>query len=350
MGKGILIFVMASTISLATLYLARTEQDLATVQTEADYQEKILAQQTAQSAFNIIVSKARQLTGSEDYVSKGNSYGGASYDIGAVRDGNDITLIAVGTYGRHSFEIIGSMVMQSEEIDEAISIGGDGIEIEMKKNAVISGIDANPDGEDVDAVTVPDASAFEDHMDHLEGGLVLGDPSSLTSAIESAILSSATIVKHDDQEWHTNNKKNENIGSPTSPEIVVVYDDVELKGDFEGYGVLYVDGDLEMNEGTKWYGIVFVTGSGNEMEMKNGAEVEGVLFLDGIEELEMKNASRVQYNSAALDMLQPLLDLLDSEGQAEVIRQVANTSYKDGQEMGNAYIDDSVIQARSLLN
>jgi hypothetical protein len=350
MGKGILIFVMASTVSLTTLYLARTEQELATVQTEVDYQEKMLAQQTAQSAFNIVISKVRQSFESESFVLKDQSYGGASYDIGAIRDDGSVTLIAVGKYGRHSFEIIGSMVMQGEEINEAISISGEDIEIEMKKNAVISGIDANPDGEDVDAVTVPDASAFEDHMDHLEGGLVLGDPSSLTSAIESAILSSATIVKHDDQEWHTNKRKNENIGSPTSPEIVVVYDDVELKGDFEGYGVLYVDGDLKMDEGTKWYGIVFVTGSDNEMEMKNGAEVEGVLFLDGIEELEMKNASRVQYNSAALDMLQPLLDLLDSEGQAEVIRQVANTSYKDGQEMGNAYIDNSVAEARNLLN
>jgi len=349
MGKGILIFVMASTISLATLYLARTEQDLATAQTEADYQGKILAQQTAQSAFNIVISKARQLTGTVTYTSLNNTYGGATYDIGADKHDDGITLIAVGRYGRHSFEIIGSMTMQGQGINETMNVDGSGTEFEFKKDAVISGIDASGQTE-ASAVLVSDPETLEDlggEENHIEGSMVLGESSTLMSAIESAILTYPDKLEY--SALGPNDTK-QNIGSPSSPEIVVVNGDVTLDNGFEGYGILYVDGNLTINNGAMWYGIVFVTGDDSGLELKQDSYIEGTLFLDGIEEVDMKTDTRIQYNSAALEMLGYFLEAIDTEGQNEVIRQVANTSYKDGQEMGNAYIDDSVTEARNLLN
>jgi len=346
MGKGILIFAMASTISLATLFLARTEQDLATAQTEADYQGKILAQQTAQSAFNIVISKARQLTGSEDYVSTDNSYGGATYDIGFIRGGDGITLIAVGRYGRHAFEIIGSMIMQGQSISETLNIDGDGTEFKLHAGAVISGEDVSGTTS-IGGAVVADEALLSELEDNVEGGIVLGEPSSTLSAMESAILSYPGRLEYDS--GLQINQANQSIGTPASPEIVVVDGNVTLGQDFEGYGILYVNGDLTINQDAMWYGIVFVTGSGSTVEIKNRSSVEGVIFLDGIEKLDMKNDSVIQYNSEALEMLGYFLDTIDSEGQTEVIRQVANTSYRDGQEMGNAYIDDSVTEARDLL-
>jgi hypothetical protein len=350
MGKGILIFVMASTLSLATLYLARTEQDLASVQTESDYQEKVLARQTAQSAFNIVIAKVRAAFESESFAFTDQSYGGALYDIGAVRaEDGSVTVIAVGKYGRHSFEIIGSMTMQGQGINETMNVDGSGTEFEFKKDAVISGIDASGQTE-ASAVLVSDPETLEylgGEENHIEGSMVLGESSTLMSAIESAILTYPDKLEY--SALGPNDTK-QNIGSPSSPEIVVVNGDVTLDNGFEGYGILYVDGNLTINNGAMWYGIVFVTGGDSELEMKKDSYIEGTLFLDGIEEMDMKKDTRVQYNSEALEMLGYFLEAIDTEGQNEVIRQVANTSYRDGQEMGNAYIDDSVTEARNLLN
>ncbi len=352
MGKGILIFVMASTISLATLYLARTEQDLATAQTEADYQEKIVAQQTAQSAFSIVISKVRQSFESGSFALKDQSYGGANYDIGAIRDADgSVTLIAVGKYGRHSFEIIGSMVMQGEEIDAALTIDGGIGSVVLKQDATISGDDANPEGENVDGITVTDPSLFSGDTDHIIGSVTGGDAGPLTAAMKEIILNHTGKVEYEgNQTWHTETNTDENIGSESSPEIIVVNGNVSLQGNFEGYGVLFVNGNLSMQQNARWKGIVFVTGANSQLSMQRDSRIDGVVFLDGINELDMKQDTFIQYDSSALEMLQPLLDALDSEGEAEVIRQVANTSYRDGQEMGNAYIDDSVVQARNLLN
>jgi len=348
MGKGILIFVMASTLSLATLYLARTEQDLASVQTESDYQEKVLARQTAQSAFNIVIAKVRAAFESESFAFTDQSYGGALYDIGAVRaEDGSVTVIAVGKYGRHSFEIIGSMTMQGQEINETMNIDGSGTEFKLHAGAVISGEDISGTTS-IGGAVVADEALLSELENNVEGGLILGEPSSTLSAMESAILSYPGRLEYDS--GLEINQANQSIGTPASPEIVVVDGNVTLGQDFEGYGILYVNGDLTINQDAMWYGIVFVTGSGSTVEVKNGSSVEGVIFLDGIEKLDMKNDSVIQYNSEALEMLGYFLDTIDSEGQTEVIRQVANTSYRDGQEMGNAYIDDSVTEARNLLN
>jgi len=348
MGKGILIFVMASTLSLATLYLARTEQDLASVQTESDYQEKVLARQTAQSAFNIVIAKVRAAFESESFAFTDQSYGGALYDIGAVRaEDGSVTVIAVGKYGRHSFEIIGSMTMQGQEINETMNIGGSGTEFKLHAGAVISGEDISGTTS-IGGAVVADEALLSELENNIEGGLILGEPSSTLSAMESAILSYPGRLEYDS--GLEIKQANQSIGTPASPEIVVVDGNVTLGQDFEGYGILYVNGDLTINQDAMWYGIVFVTGSGSTVEIKNRSSVEGVIFLDGIEKLDMKNDSVIQYNSEALEMLGYFLDTIDSEGQTEVIRQVANTSYRDGQEMGNAYIDDSVTEARNLLN
>jgi hypothetical protein len=348
MGKGILIFVMASTLSLAMLYLARTEQDLASVQTESDYQEKVLARQTAQSAFNIVIAKVRAAFESESFAFTDQSYGGALYDIGAVRaEDGSVTVIAVGKYGRHSFEIIGSMTMQGQEINETMNIDGSGTEFKLHAGAVISGEDISGTTS-IGGAVVADEALLSELENNIEGSLILGEPSSTLSAMESAILSYPGRLEYDS--GLEINQANQSIGTPASPEIVVVDGNVTLGQDFEGYGILYVNGDLTINQDAMWYGIVFVTGSGSTVEIKNRSSVEGVIFLDGIEKLDMKNDSVIQYNSEALEMLGYFLDTIDSEGQTEVIRQVANTSYRDGQEMGNAYIDDSVTEARNLLN
>jgi len=347
MGKGILIFVMASTLSLATLYLARTEQDLASVQTESDYQEKVLARQTAQSAFNIVIAKVRAAFESESFAFTDQSYGGALYDIGAVRaEDGSVTVIAVGKYGRHAFEIIGSMTMQGQGINETMNIDGSGTEFKLHAGAVISGEDISGTTS-IGGAVVADEALLSELENNVEGSLTLGEPSSTLSAMESAILSYPGRLEYDS--GLQINQANQSIGTPASPEIVVVDGNVTLGQDFEGYGILYVNGDLTINQDAMWYGIVFVTGSGSTVEIKNRSSVEGVIFLDGIEKLDMKNDSVIQYNSEALEMLSYFMDTIDSEGQAEVIRQVANTSYRDGQEMGNAYIDDSVTEARDLL-
>ena len=74
MGKGVLIFVMASSLSLGAMYMAGEENALESAATEADYKEEILARETATSAYNLVVGKVKR-----DFENYRASYSDLSY-------------------------------------------------------------------------------------------------------------------------------------------------------------------------------------------------------------------------------------------------------------------------------
>jgi hypothetical protein len=102
--------------------------------------------------------------------------------------------------------------------------------------------------------------------------------------------------------------------SVTYPGIVNIRtgDEVEIEGTVRGAGVLVIDGEFEIDEGTLiWDGLVIVRGGGEgeEAEIEEGKlkVTGGIVFLgNSVEELEFEESTTiVQYSQAMLNRVVP---------------------------------------------
>ena len=102
--------------------------------------------------------------------------------------------------------------------------------------------------------------------------------------------------------------------SVTFPGIVSIRTsgDVEIEGTVRGAGILVIDGEFEIDEGTLiWDGLVIVRGGddGEELEIEEGKlQITGSLVILGkdIEEIEIEESQiKLQYSQAMLDRVVP---------------------------------------------
>jgi hypothetical protein len=290
MGKGVLIFVMASSLSLGAMYMAGTDNDIASAQEEADYKDELLARETAQSAYNIVSSKVRRSFDSYRGAYTDLDYGKAKYDIGATEaDDGTVTIIAVGKYGDHEYEIVGSVSRSTETVIDAITVSAPVTDVEIKNDASISGVDTAPGGTSVHGILATNSTAYDALMevsDHVtgkggSGDIVQGDPHIELSNIRASIKGYLGTGRADISEDETELDEGNNIGSSGSPAVLVVNGNLVLRDDFEGYGALFVEGDLTMEDDAVWHGLVYVAGSSSAFLMKNQAEIDGAVIIDG---------------------------------------------------------------------
>lgn len=360
MGKGILLFVMGSLLSLSILWLAKTQQELSSVKVESSYKNKVLARQTAESAFNIAVSLVKSDTTLDQFIYTDNIYGGGSFDIAAINKGGGLfVIIAVGKHRQHSFEIIGSLFFQTKKILDAMIIDGTLENLQIKREAIISGIDLNPDGNSVHGIFTTDTNIFEEWSNSTQiigkdgsGDVAINQESTPMSLIKDEILNHEDREEYNnDVAWGNGNNKTF-IGSELSPVIIVVNGNVRLQHEVEGHGILLVNGNLEMSKESRWNGLVFVMGN-STINMKsdntNAAVIEGALIVNDIKTLQMNKGTIIQYNSKNLEILQSLLESLETKDDDEIIKKVAQSSYFNNKEIGGSYTNELTEEIRNLL-
>lgn len=291
MGKGVLIFVMASSLSLGAMYMAGTENDLESAQNEADYKEELLARETAQSAYNIVSSKVRRNFDSYRGAYTDLDYGKAKYDIGAIEsDDGSVTIIAVGKFGNHEYEIVGSVSRTTQTVVDAITVASPVANVSLGGDASVTGIDGAVGGSNVHGVLATNAMAYASFMDeatHVNGrggagDVVQGDPQISIANIRSSILDylgDGRVTVSSNVSW----EEDDGIGSIGSPAIVVVNGDVTLEDGFVGYGALFVEGSFRMEDDASWNGLVYIAGSESSFRMEDDSSINGALIMDGID-------------------------------------------------------------------
>lgn len=98
---------------------------------------------------------------------------------------------------------------------------------------------------------------------------------------------------------------NDSWGTSSLPRITHVTGDVRIAGNIEGYGVLILDGELEVTGNFSFEGLVIMRGEG-EIRANGNARIYGAVLiaesstLDADAELDVRGNVEVQYDSCAL--------------------------------------------------
>ncbi len=302
MGKGLLILVMASTFAVSAMYAVQSENKIDQITNESDYKAEILAREAAVSAYNVVVGQVKRDFDGYRTSSKDLEYGKAKYDMTASdAAGGTVEVIAVGKYGGHEYEIVGSVSRSGNESLDAVSITAPINSVSLKDAYSISGID--PGGQSAHAMrtiwsATQDAFISEMNPEQVVGvdgdGDVIHDEipiaiALLRSKIQSYTGSNAFFVKN--KSWKSDvwlkDMVKLNVSNPTgsssSPVVLRIAGDAILDKDFSGSGVLFVEGSVTMKKYASWSGLVFMAGNGSVFKMEDDASISGALIIDGID-------------------------------------------------------------------
>lgn len=327
MGKGVLIFVMASSLSLGAMYMAGTESDIQSAENEADYKEELLARETAQSAYNIVSSKVRRSFDSYRGAYTDLDYGKATYDIGATEaDDGSVTIIAVGKYGDHEYEIVGSVSRTAEKVLDALTVMAPIGAADITDDAFISGIDASGGGTNVHGLLATNAAAYAAFSTESEaiaglggsGDVVQGDPQISVPTIRAAIKNYSGAGRASisgDTTWGDG----DDVGSVGTPAFVVANGNLILRDGFTGYGALLVEGDFTMEDDATWHGLVYVAGSESSFRMENDSSVDGAVIIDGVDSADELEPEPIDDTDRGLLGGHFDVDVFDSPGSTKEI-------------------------------
>ncbi|MFT5517035.1 MAG: hypothetical protein ACI80V_003174, partial [Rhodothermales bacterium] len=297
MGKAALILVAAVSLGAGFVYQRQNDTIRATVFAESRYQHGVLAREIAQSSFNIVESRARRDFDNYRVSSNREGHFGGYRDFAAITSGSDVVVSATGEFGGATHTITGTLRRGGGSVLDAITIDGPVKKVEMKDDAVVSGLDTNPDGTDgtntdVHAVRSILASAHDEVVDEVEAGVAVGvaglddfvqgstevDLAALVQAIKD--YSGAYLT-----EYAGDTKlKNETIGSQASPRLVRINGKAELEKTFRGYGILFVTGDLKMEDTARWDGLIIAAADDGKFEVKDEARIYGALVVSATSE------------------------------------------------------------------
>lgn len=363
MGKYIVLVTLAAAVTFAILMGQSRSTAHKTTEEQVDRQEEILSRQIARSGFNLGLSEVRQTL--EDPTDETFDLPGTNTSDGAAEDEYDggrytlrisstdpadvpVTLTAVGDYEGTQYKIAG-VVEQIDGLFGALTIDGAPSRVERDGKAgggpnpdtgVISGLNEGS-GADRHGVRISDAEAADNaSQDDNDGGLCASNKNQVNveglgrercdvghrSDMDTASLQEAV------EELASSNKavdgKNticdgDDVGTEDEPAVVRVDGNCKMSGNTTGTGILYVTGEVEMEEtellGTvSWNGLIFVDGvqdgeGGGAFKTAAGTPtINGSIVQVGDSPMEFNGNPTVQYDSdQLLNLIGP--DLLDRD-------------------------------------
>jgi len=296
MGKAVIIIVAAVTLGAGYLMFGAQQTAVATDDEQNSYAEKVIANEIAQSAYNLALSRL-----SRDYTSwrpsqTDVSYQGGSYDLtveGPADGPVDITV--EGKYGKARVELSGTIVRGFEFLD-AVTADGTIANVEDDDNTItISGHDTKPPSlggnggtgasvHGIRSLTAAVDAAFRsglavNRVIGVDGtaDLVIGPPEIDAEDLMESIQEAATQV-------YTSNKTFEEddvLGSPENPVVIYSTHDIKFEEDARGYGIIFADGKkVEFKDESVWEGLI-VQRSDKEFKVEDDAAVYGAVYLIG---------------------------------------------------------------------
>ena len=295
MGRGVLILVIGTIAAVSYLMIDTRKTAQETGEQQAHYEEAVVANEIAQSAFNIGVSQVKRDFEGWRATYLDRAYEGGDYDLEVSGPAEGPVEVTVkGYFGNAQFEIKATLDRLLEAIVEPLVIDVCEVDAQsMGGTFMISGMDTNPPsasggkprGPDVHALrttfeSVASTFAGELPADQVYGKEGAGDIVSGLSDIDihelydEAIAQSGPMFLQD-----TVFTGNVVFGSPSNPTVVKAMGDIELKGNVRGYGILVIDGTLKMGGNAVWEGLILVGGGSEEVELKGNAHIYGSLII-----------------------------------------------------------------------
>ena len=296
MGRGLLLIVLASSITLSNMNASEKETEFETQVVLSDYQEKVLSRELAHSALNVVVSRtSRDFRNYRDQVSD-RAYGDGmfAYTAEGVPAG-PVTVVSYGQVGDVIHQITAVLEKSGTANLDAITLDGPFESVTGSGSSFsISGIDGPLSGEEESSffganghairTTIPEArdmflSSMEAHqLEGIEGDgdVVTGDATIDLDALQDSILVHPSLTTlQGDQRFNGN----DSFGSRENPVVMSVNGDVRVTGSVEGYGILLINGSLRANGTLNWEGIVMVVSDGGSTDLRGNVDVRGALIM-----------------------------------------------------------------------
>ena len=205
------------------------------------------------------------------------------------------------------------------------------VEASFSSNSfLVSGLDhdlngnATGSGEDRHGIAATDEAARQSILDELSSNqeanvtgqdpapdIAVAAPGLDVEALVDLLLARADLITLDADPG------NQTVGSPSQPAVAYAPDGLDVQGNFEGYGILVVEGTFEeateFRGNASWTGLVIVRGEDGAQaafDMSGSVEVIGAVVLssDTGAVLEVGGSSSIRYSSEALQLAQSLLN------------------------------------------
>ena len=373
MGRLAILVVFVGTLGAGYATVSRNETQYNTSLTQADYEEQVLARETAESALELIVGKLKAAhrekmrVGGIEPVNYNTSltdkaYRDSKYETRSTENApGDIDVFAKGMLGISAYSINAKIQFKYGRQLDALVFDGDEEDLKINANnkLTLSGKDRKTDGfnnflgSDGDGVSVHGASVrsgksftnfFDDaETQQIEGrngeGDVVNEPPSMDLAALSAEIEAYNGANRLTYEGGGSMDKKKDLGSREAPAITVVNGDFWMKNQSKGYGVLLVNGDLNIDAGSRFEGLILVMGSDRTIDIAGNVEIYGSLAVHfnessgmGVTGIQLAGDARIQYSSEALIRVGDIIGSLSKENNTELVVTRVNegASRKDG--------------------
>jgi len=296
MGRGLLLIVLASSITLSQMNASEKETEMDTHIVLSDYQQKVLSRELAHSALNLVVANtSRDFSTYREQVSD-RAYGDGMYAYTASGAASGpVTVISYGQVGEVIHQITAVLEKAGTPNLDAITLDGPFESVTGSGSSFsISGIDGPLVGEEESGfqgadghairTTIPEArDMFLGNIDAAQlqgidgtGDVVTGESHTDLDALQDSILAHPMLTTlQGDQRF----KGNDYFGSRESPILMAVNGDVKITGSVEGFGILLINGSLRTPGNLNWEGIVMVVSDGGSTDLRGNVDIRGALIM-----------------------------------------------------------------------
>ncbi|MFB3131894.1 MAG: hypothetical protein ACE10K_05155, partial [Rhodothermales bacterium] len=269
-----------------------------TSEVQSNFEEKIVAQEIAASAYNSGVSEVRRDFENWRQVVIDQPYQGGHYNLSlSGPPEGPIEVVVEGYFGDAMHRISGQIVLSLGDFIDAFTFDSKAVSFNpIGGNFMISGVDRlppsagggdgyGPDGHGVRTLedVVYDAAvaslpAAQVHGVDGGGDIVDGEP--LHVVLEDLYAEASGYAGGNFYVGDTTFTGG-TFGSALNPTVIKVYGDLTLQGSLVGYGVLYVDGDLSMSGSARWEGLVLLDDAARSLSIKGSASIYGGIVARG---------------------------------------------------------------------
>lgn len=316
MGKGILILIIGVSFLTTFLILKLNANSKQGLQTTVDYYELTQSRIISNSGVEVYLEKLRRdktLTGTFT----NNSLMDGSYDISIAGPDSSLTVSAVGHFGNTSHTVIVTArrrKMNMPNVNSALYISSNNISLNLNGNVDVNGNDHLMNGSPGSApplpgigVDTPSDSAFVINdiksklTDDIEGFggapsvYTISDNTDWLALAEDFIFSADTVLS-------TGTYSNgSSFGTADEPIITYANGDVDFT-DATGYGVMVVNGNINLSGNFKYYGVVIVYGQSSIRcnTIGNNGIYGGCVLVGESVSVESQGNSKFYYCSEAI--------------------------------------------------
>jgi hypothetical protein len=332
MGKGVLIVVLGLSVIITIMIINLNANANASTDTTVDFFKKTKARLVANSGIEMYLEKLRRnktLSGTFT----GNSFGGGDFTVSIYGPDTLLKIKSVATFMNYTHTSIATAKrtpVQMPQVNSALYISSSNIDLHLNGNVDIQGYDYNMNGTLGSATALPgvgvdlpaDSAYVVDDLSRRISQLIKGSgvtPSVYTvpysydwkAITEAMIFSADTVIGTGTYSGGAQ------FGTQSKPIITYANGNVDFT-DATGYGIMVVNGNINLSGNFNFYGILIAYGQTTirTQTIGNNAIYGGTILVGENVSLESQGNAKFYYSNEAIENAQVNLkssrfDILD---------------------------------------